>query len=218
MSGRAKPRSEKTSAKPSAFRGRAPKPRDESPRLPGVHEDYDFYFAVHPDHWDVVVVGDKAEILPKLIVIKGRAGLDGCVKKNDVNGRWGVYANRGFIQVPDREVEAFGEIVESYRSIFDIDNGDPDKTPPTHITSAWRRPRMYGGNVTWDHDAEGEIAFRRAIRAEIFGDEVPSGVLDSLRRELEALYETSLDGRKTVQNLLKTKIAALSAAGAQASA
>lgn len=217
MSGR--PRQRDTKSKPANhFRGRTPKPKDESPRLPGVHEDYDFLFAVHPDQWDVVIVDGKAEVLPRLIALKGRAGLDGCTNKNDVAQRFPVYENRGFIRVPDRPVQAFGETVDSYRAVFDIDNGDPDKTPPTHITTAWRRPRMYGGRVTWDHDAEGELAFRREIKAEIFDNEVPSGVLDSLRADLEALYETSLDGRKSVQRVLQTKLDGLKAAAEAVSA
>ena len=157
--------------------------------LPRQGLDYDFRFAVHPESWDVVIDGDKADVLPELMVLKGRPGLDGCIKNGDTATRFAVYRNRGYIEIADRPVEAFGEEVPSYRVEYDVQGG-------TTYRDAWVRPRIYGGNTHWDvRDDAGRIAFRRQIKDEGFGGEVPPAAMAELRRRSENLYETSLDGR-----------------------
>lgn len=189
----------------AAFRGRAPLDRPESPKLPGVGIDYDFRIMVHPDQWDVVIDGDgKADVLPILAFVRGRPGLDGCVTMNRVEDRIAAYRKRGFIEVEDGPVEAFGETVPSYRSEYDVEAG-------VHYTTAWRRPRVFSGQTRWTHDRDGENAFRRRVKVDIFGGQVPADALAALRQMITDLHETSLDGRKSVLRELTAKTKALEA-------
>lgn len=197
-----------SAAMSSGFRGRAPKRPDEDPKLPVTETSLpsdDFRFCVHPERWSLELVDGKAEILPDLVAVKGRPGLDGVTRRGDVETRLATFRRRGFVEVRDQPVEAFGEELPSYRQQFDLENGD-------HMWSdVWRRPRMFAGKVRWDQDHAGRLAFRRMLKDTVFGGEVPPDTQRQLMSQLRDLYDTSKDGRAAVREALEKRFEAAKA-------
>jgi len=158
----------------------------KAPRL-AVMAALDFEFMASPTRYDVFEVEpDKFEILPVLRTVRWEGGHNG-IKPYKNPPRPGVTGNAmpyiatqvqdGFVHVPSNiEVTAFGEKREGYTHGFQTLNGD------WHFTDVWRRPYMVGGEVSWDRDHAGYMAFLRSV-AKLLGP-IDDGVKKALERKI----------------------------------
>lgn len=129
------------------------------------------------------VVGGK--LLPLVSEVRIKPGALCVDRRGGVSGLIGVMTlSRKILVPPDREVPAWGERCRGYNRQLDIRVKDARGNQEFAYCSIWQRPRLVGGVIVWDRDADGYVAFLEEVYKDLLGGRIDPAIREATEAPL----------------------------------
>lgn len=166
--------------------------------LPKLDPSVRFVYLHHRSNWEVIIGSDgEGHLVPVVVAFRFQPGVSGVLQIGEGQAVHGdptialsQKANDGWIQIPEEQVRAWGELRPSYCVRYLGHKGS------THLEAWWKLSDLGGGRVEKEWDQDGWIQWKESLVSR----GIVKPISDAIRKSLQNDYTKNAQRRRVNPN------------------